>query len=179
MPSAYVYLGVWRDSQFETTLRHIIGARLAVRLVNLLGKSMWIMLQRRLGRLVLLDRYTSDAALPEADLDWKGRISSALVQLTCGEPDLVIVLDAPAEVMFDRKGEQGIQQLQASRELNLTMGDKFRDMVVLDAARTPDEVRQEATAVLSDRWTRKSLSPRDPGIRRRLSTRRVPGRRAR
>jgi len=66
MPCVYVYLGVWRDNRFETTLRHVIGARLAVRLVALLGKSVWIQLQRRLGRLVLLDRYTSDAALPKS-----------------------------------------------------------------------------------------------------------------
>ena len=154
MPSTYVYLGVWRDSRFETTLRHVVGARLAVRLVTLLGKSAWIRLQRRLGRLVVLDRYTSDAALPKSDLDWKGRITSTLVQMTCPEPDLVMVLDAPAEVMFARKGEQGIPRLQASRDLNLAMVDRFRDGVVLDATRSPDEVRQEATAYLCDRWAR-------------------------
>jgi len=66
-----------------------------------------------------------------------------------------MVLDAPAEVMFDRKGEQGIRRLQASRDLNLAMVDRFRDVVVLNAARSPDEVRREATAFLSDRWAQK------------------------
>ena len=162
MPSVYVYLGVWRDSRFETTLRHVVGARLALRLLTLLGKSIWIQLQRRLGKLVLLDRYTSDAVLPESDLDWKGRISSILVRLTCAEPDLVIVLDAPAELMYERKGEQGIARLETSRDMNFALVDKFRDAVVLDASHSAEQVRRQAMVCLWARWAAKALRPARP-----------------
>jgi thymidylate kinase len=156
MPSSYVYLGVWRESRFEETLRHLTGARLALRLVTLLAKSAWIQLQRRLGKLVILDRYTSDAALPADALDWKGRVSSTLVQKTCGEPDLVVVLDAPAELMFARKGEQGIAKLQASRDMNLAMVNRFRDVVVVDAAQQPDGLRRQVTSHICERWAGKA-----------------------
>jgi thymidylate kinase len=160
MPSSYVYLGVWRDSRFENILRHITGSRLALRLATLLGKSAWIQLQRHLGKLVLLDRYTSDAALPASAVDWKGCISSTLVQKTCAEPDLVVVLDAPAETMFARKGEQSIAKLQASREMNLAMLETFRDVVVVDAAQPPEDVRREVTIHISDHWVGKALRRR-------------------
>ena len=167
MPSSYVYLGVWRDSRFESTLRHVIGARLALRLATLLGKSAWIQLQRRLGKLVVLDRYTSDAVLPADASDWKASISSTLVQKTCGEPDLVVVLDAPAEVMFARKGEQGITRLQASRAMNLAMLDTFRDVVVVDASQQAEDVRREVTIHICDRWAGKALTAAQPATQAR------------
>jgi thymidylate kinase len=129
-------------------------------LATLLGKSAWIQLQRRLGKLVLLDRYTSDAALPASAVDWKGSISSTLVQKTCAEPDLVVVLDAPAETMFARKGEQSVAKLQAIREMNLAMLETFRDVVVVDAAQPPEDVRREVTIHISDHWAAKALRAR-------------------
>jgi thymidylate kinase len=157
MPSTYVYLGIWRQSGLGESLRRVVGARLAIRLVRLLAKSLLITIHRRQGKLVLLDRHTCDADLPAADLDLKGRVSAALVRRTCAEPDLVLLLDAPVELMYARKGEHGVEELELRREAYLSMRDGLRDMVVLDAAKPAEEVRRHATAILWDRWTRARL----------------------
>lgn len=131
LPSVYVGTEVPDDSRFETaaTMRPVIGARPALRLMTLLGRSGWIELQRRLGKLVLLDRYTSDAALPSSDRIRKGRVRSLLAQLTCPEPDLVLVLDAPAE-----------------------LAQRFRHADLLDTAQPPEDVRRAATVLICERW---------------------------
>jgi thymidylate kinase len=152
MPSRYVYLGIWRDSRFEGVLRRLPGARLAVRLATLKGKSGWITVQRRLGRLVLLDRYTVDAEVPGEVIDWKGRVSAKLVRRSCAEPDLMVLLDAPAEVMFARKGEHDVAALRSSREGYLRMAERFAPMVVVDATQQQDEVRRQVTGLVWARW---------------------------
>jgi thymidylate kinase len=156
LPSKYVYLGIWRPSRFDHVLRRVLGARLAVRIATLLSKAVLIAYHRRRGRLVVLDRYTCDADLPVSELDLKGRVSAMLLRRTCPEPDLILLLDAPVELMYARKGELGLTELQLRRDGYLSMLDKFRDMVIVDAALPLDEVRRQATALLWDRWARSS-----------------------
>jgi thymidylate kinase len=154
LPARYVYLGVWRALRFESQLRRILGARLAVRLATLVAKAIVIGAERRLGRLVVLDRYTADVDLPSADLDLKGRISAALVRRTNAEPDLILLLDGPAELMYERKGEHGVPELQAWRDAYRAMGERFPQMVVVDASLPVDEVRREATKLVWDAYVR-------------------------
>ena len=153
LPARYVYLGIWRQARLEEHLRHVVGARLAIRLAKLLAKSVSIAYHRRRGRLVLLDRFTCDADLPSADLDLKGRISAKMVQRTCAEPDVIVLLDAPVELMYARKGEHGTEELQLRRTAYLGMAERFPQMVVVDAAQPLEEVRRQATALLWRRWT--------------------------
>jgi len=157
LPTAYLYLGVWRESRFEAQLRRIFGARLALRLGNLLTKAVLIAWNQRRGRLVVLDRYTLDAELPSDDLDLKGRISARLVRRTNADPDLMILLDAPAELMYARKGEHGVAELQLRRKAYLAMAKRFPQMVVVDAEQSRDEVRRQATQLIWKRW----LHPHD------------------
>jgi thymidylate kinase len=164
MPSGYVYLGIWRDSRFESALQHVLGARLAVRMVSLVGKSAWIVAQRRLGRLVVLDRYTADADLPYDRHDWKGRVSAVLVRRTVPEPDLVVVLDAPGRLMFDRKGEHTVAELQASRDNYVRMVGSFRHSAIIDATAPPDIVRRRATTLIWRRWSGRDLSESVHGV---------------
>jgi thymidylate kinase len=156
IPARYIYLGIWRQTPFEERLRRVVGARLALRLVTLLSKSVLIRYHRSRGRVILLDRYTCDADLPAADVDWKGRVSARLVRRTCAEPDLVILLDAPVELMYARKGEHGIRELQLRRDAYLAMAGRFRQMVILDATEPLDDVRRRATVLLWDAWSRAS-----------------------
>jgi thymidylate kinase len=152
LPARYVYLGVWGKSCFETRLRRIFGARLAARLVKLIAKEVIIRGRRRLGCLVLLDRYTVDVELPSAAVDLKGRISAMLVRRTNAVPDLIILLDGPVELMYQRKGEHGIAELQRRRDSYLAMRGRFPQMVIIDAAMPADEVRREATRLIWDAW---------------------------
>jgi len=164
VPSAYVYLGIWRDMRYESVLRWLIGARLAVRLFSLLGKARWIAWQRRMGRLVLLDRFTADADLPYDRFDWRGRVSAAIVRRTVPDPDLVLVLDAPGALMFARKGEHTEAELEESRSNYLRIAHRFRHHAVIDATRPADVVRREATALIWRRWSGAELEEPARGV---------------
>jgi thymidylate kinase len=153
LPARYVYLGVWRDIRWEEQLSRIFGARLAIRLVKLIGKRGLIAYHRFLGCVVLLDRFTCDADLPSADLDRWARISARLVRRTNADPDLMILLDGPVELMYARKHEQGLAELQLRRDAYLAMTERFPQMVVLDAARPAEEVRRRATELVWGRWS--------------------------
>jgi thymidylate kinase len=83
------------------------------------------------GRLVVFDRYVYDALLPpQAPLVWLKRPYFWLLSRACPPPGLVILLDAPGEVMHARCGDRGAVELEAERE-------QFARV----AARTPCAVR--------------------------------------
>jgi thymidylate kinase len=151
MRSSYVYMGVWREYPWDRWLRYLPGARLSQRIVRLVARSAQAWFQRVRGRIVLLDRFTYDALLPSPLLDRRGRITVALVKRIGAEPQLVLVLDAPAEVMFARKGEQGIEELERRRRSYLEVARVRRDVVVIDATRPPEAVREEAQQAI---WSR-------------------------
>jgi len=148
LPSRLVYMGVWRDYPWDRWLRWLPGARLGLRLARLAARSAQCRYHRLRGRLVLLDRFTYDAALPTPDLDWRGRVTAALVRRLSRNPDLVLVLDAPAEVMYARKGEQGIPVLARDRRSYLDLALRHAAVNVIDATLTPSRVRREAHLAL-------------------------------
>jgi thymidylate kinase len=58
-------------------------------------------------------------------------------------PDLVIYLDAPAELLFARKGELGVEELERRRQGFLAIGRRVPGFVRVDAARPLPEVYAE------------------------------------
>jgi thymidylate kinase len=150
-PSSYVYMGVWREYPWDRWLQCLPGARLIQRMLRLLIRSAQGRLQRARGRVVLLDRFTYDVLLPSPVLDRRGRITVALVRRVGTEPQLVLVLDAPAEIMFARKGEQGIEELERRRLSYLDVARVRDDSAVIDATQPVEAVREEAQRVV---WAR-------------------------
>ena len=156
LPARYVYMGVWREHRWDRTARFIPGLRLGMRLARLLTRSAEASFHRVRGRIVLLDRFTYDVLLPSANLDNRGRITAALVRRVCPEPDLVIVLNAPADVMFARKGEHGVDELELRRLSYLEVARTRDHSVIIDATKPIEAVRAEAQravwARLRERW---------------------------
>jgi thymidylate kinase len=150
-PSSYVYMGVWREYPWDRWLQYLPGARLTQRMLRLLARSVQARLLRARGQVVLLDRFTYDALLPSPVLDRRGRITVALVRRVGAEPQLVLILDAPAEVMFARKGEQGIEELERRRRSYLEVARARDDTAVIDATQPVEAVREEAQRVV---WAR-------------------------
>ena len=58
-------------------------------------------------------------------------------------PDLVILLDAPAEVFFARKGEGTLESIEMRRQEYLAQADMFRSFVIVDARQPTDAVVAE------------------------------------
>jgi thymidylate kinase len=148
LPTRQVYMGVWREYPWDRWTRWLPGARLAARIARLAARSAQCRYHRLRGRVVLLDRFTYDAALPAPELDWRGRITQALVRRLSPDPDLVLVLDAPADVMFARKGEQGVPRLARDRDSYLRFAARHRSATVIDATMPPGRVRTHAQRAL-------------------------------
>jgi thymidylate kinase len=151
LDARYVYLGMWQKSRFRQLVAPIPGARLALVLAKLLVRAARIAGHRRLGRLVVVDRFTYDADVPSATAEWKGRISAKVLKRVTREPDVAILLDAPVEVMFARKGEHSPARLQELRSSYLRIARSHPQLVVVDAGRPPEDVRRVATALVWER----------------------------
>lgn len=71
------------------------------------------------------------------------------------QPDVVFYLDAPAEVLFARKGEATVEYLEARRQAFLRQGQVTRNFIRVDATQTADEVYDEVVAHLSKFYQQK------------------------
>jgi thymidylate kinase len=99
---------------------------------------------RRRGEIVILDRdfffdyYISDVARTNRSVG--RRLHGALLKRAFPRPDLVVYLDAPAEVLFARKGEWSIEWLAERRAQYQAMLRMAPHHAVVDATRPIDEV---------------------------------------
>lgn len=143
----------------------------AARLTVLLKRAIWLMVtvseelnvaarSRRIvrsGRVALLDRhplwdyYAYDVTRP---VDWAARLHGLALRRMF-QPDLVLLLDAPAVVLFDRKGEGTVDLLeQRRRDYQAVRGFARSEVVVIDVAPALDDVIEAAATVLRRRLTR-------------------------
>lgn len=102
------------------------------------------MRERRRGRTVIFDRYLYDAEV-DAAVEGRGRREQQVlrwIRRRLPAPDLVLVLDAPADVLFARKGEHDVARLDRLRRAYADIAGDVPAVAVID-------VRQDAAAVLS------------------------------
>lgn len=99
---------------------------------------------RRRGEVVILDRdfffdyYISDVARTHRSIG--RRLHGLLLRRAFPRPDLVVYLDAPAEVLFARKGEWSIEWLAERRTQYRAMLRLAPHHAIVDATRPVDEV---------------------------------------
>jgi thymidylate kinase len=96
------------------------------------------------GRVVLCDRHFVFDYSPEIMVDanhaFDRRVRRWVFAHLFPQPDLVIFLDAPGEVLFMRKGDATITDLERRRQAYLTHGDRVPNFVRVDASRPLHEV---------------------------------------
>jgi thymidylate kinase len=103
------------------------------------------------GQIVLFDRYSYDALLPPAaPLTRLSRVRRWVLARSCPRPDLTVVLDAPGEALFARKGEHSAATLERQRQSYLQMRDRIGFSVVVDARPGPDAIRRHVTSLVWD-----------------------------
>lgn len=165
----------------KTVLRRLTySVRSGLRLANWLAEERYrLSVARRhvrRGRIVVFDRhffadfYAADIRKTQGSRRMAQRIHGFVLQHLCPKPDLVVCLDAPAEVLYARKPEGTIERVRRLREECLALRDLFPEFVVVDAALPEDEVVNETAAAIRafrDRRLQEPLS------RRGLSRRRV------
>jgi hypothetical protein len=108
--------------------------------------------QRARGHFVIFDRYTYDALLPSRHkLNRWQRLRRWLLAYACPSPDLILMLDAPGDILFARKGEHSPEYLEQHRQAYLKLKHRFPQMIVVDAACNADQVRR---MVIAHIWRR-------------------------
>jgi thymidylate kinase len=118
-------------------------------------------LARRRGRLVVFDRYTYDADVHwAAQIGVGARVRRWLMRHAAPRPDLTVLLDVPAEVMWARKGEHSPAVLDARRRLYLDLARRTPGFVVVDGTQTPSEVQREVSALAWSAYARVGGQPR-------------------
>jgi thymidylate kinase len=109
--------------------------------------------QRR-GRVVIFDRhffcdyYATDVAGKRADRPWTRRVHGAMLERFYPRPDLVIMLDAPAEVLHGRKGEGTLESLERMRQDYLALEPVVERFVRVDATQDQETVTREVLAAI-------------------------------
>jgi thymidylate kinase len=143
----YVYMGLWRESRWDAPLRGIPGGPTGLLVSRAISAGLRVRYHRFRGRIVVVDRFSYDvlASQPATIGD---RVVAAVALRVAPEPDELLLLDAPGEVMFARKHEHSVELLEARRQSYLGLRTRFPAMVVLDATRSADHVRRMALDAL-------------------------------
>lgn len=140
LPVRCVYMGLWQRG--SSRLPRFFGVfEIAFRPLRIWGRYLRAIGYRRLGRIVVFDRYPLDATLPP-----KGRLVGLkrayfwFLARCAPAPDLLIILDAPGELLFARKGEEDPISLEHDRQYFRALVGRVRNAVIVDASSTTDEV---------------------------------------
>lgn len=140
LPVRVVYLGLSRSGRAVRLASFLPGLVLTMRLATVgraLATSAW---HRRRGRLVIFDRYTFDSMFHSDRPGMRARLWRAVLTRAAPTPDVIILLDAPGDVMFARKGEHSPTELEYARQQYLSLRDRLPGMTVIDATLPSDEV---------------------------------------
>jgi thymidylate kinase len=149
-------------SRWKRLLR---GAKSNVRLANQLAEEWyrqtlaWYYQCR--GFVVLFDRhffadYFAHHVQTNGQRPLGKRLHGAILNRLYPRPDLVIVLDAPAEVLFARKGEGTIALIEKRRREYLEIENHVPRFSVVDATFPLDEVTREVVKLIEDVRGRRS-----------------------
>ena len=121
------------------------------------------------GYVVLLDRhfyfdyYAHDVTAK--GLPWINRLHGWTLEKLYPKPDLTICLDAPAEVLWKRKGEGSLEEVAKRREEYCQLNGVIGAFFLVDATQNEAQVRAEATRIITDFWVgrQKALEPEGTG----------------
>jgi thymidylate kinase len=108
------------------------------------------------GNLVVFDRhflfdyYASHVQRQPGQL-LAARLHGMLLRRLYPRPDMVVVLDAPAEVLHARKREQSVETIEQRRQDYLSLSSLVPDFTVVDATRSQEDVATEITALIRAR----------------------------
>lgn len=140
--------------------RAAAGLKSSLRLANLMAEEWFrqglIWYYQRRGYIVLFDRhfffdyYAHDIANNGVERPLTSRIHGFVLERFYPRPDLVICLDAPAEVLFRRKGEGTLELLELRRQEYLKSWEQVTHFVTVDATQSEDDVTREVVELVQD-----------------------------
>lgn len=138
--------------------RTVSGLKGLLRLLNRIGEEWfrqvvaWYYLRR--GYIVLFDRhffsdyYAHDIQTRDVGRPLTSRIHGLILDRFYPKPDLLVLLDAPAELLFARKGEGTLALLEGRRQEYLQLQDKIEHFAIVDASQDEDTVAEQVEALI-------------------------------
>jgi len=143
LPNRLLYMGLWGRDQPATALGMVAAAaKRPPRAWLRYGISQY---HRLRGRLVIFDRYPYDAYQPAAPpLVALKRVYFAVLARCCPAPDLVLLIDTPPEVAFERKPEDPLEHLAALHDAYMALAPRVPHLQILPGDRTAEQVRADA-----------------------------------
>lgn len=151
----------------KNPLKNLLStAKTSLRLTNLMAeewfRQMVVSWYKFRGNIVLFDRhffidyYAHDIARGD-DILLPNRIHGFMLKNMYPRPDLVIMLDAPPEVLFARKGEGTVELLEIRRQEYLDIQNVIPEFHVVDATQTQDEVAEQVKSIIEDFYAQKTI----------------------
>jgi thymidylate kinase len=161
LPVRSVYMGLYQNPAPRKARRLRPVPRSAKRVATQWSRWLEGAYHRRRGRLVVFDRYTYEAEVPNRFRHGRrGRARRWVLAHSCPPPDLAVLLDAPGDVLYSRKGEHDLVLLERQREAYRALLRRLPRSVVVDASDDPARVRAEVTAAIWREYVRR-WPPRD------------------
>ena len=163
LPVRSVYMGLTGGLLRYIAHLHVPGLVLLSRLLVFWCRYLRAQYHQARGRLVLYDRYIYDAMVPHPErLNWLRRASRWVDGHACPRPDLVLVLNAPGEVMYARKGEYTPEMLGEWRRYFLALQNRMAQFEIVDTTRKREVVRIDAMDRIWQRyivhWAKNSMA---------------------
>lgn len=162
MPVHSVYLGLYGGARAGAKRHRIPGIGLARRLAAMWRGWFTGWWHVRRGRLVVFDRHPYDARLGQGSRGLAARVGRAILGHALPRPDVVVVLDAPAELLVARKAEHPVDRIEAQRQRYLALAGRVGATVIDVGAPLDDVARAVTAAAWADRPTdaRRRAGPR-------------------
>jgi thymidylate kinase len=159
-PVEQIYMGLYQKKTTGPEVRATPGLGFAGKILKQWRRYLAAQSHKSRGRFVIFDRYTYDALLPsQRRLSMWQKLRRWLLANACPSPDLIVVLDAPGELLFARKGEHSADYLEQHRQAYLALQSRFPQMAVVDATRNAESVRRTVVTLM---W--RAFAKKLPGI---------------
>jgi thymidylate kinase len=155
-PVRTVYMGLTGGMLARVDRLRIPGVVRLGRLLVIWGRYLRAQHHILRGRLVVFDRYVYDAEVPTPyPLRRSRRLGRWIDGRSCPPPDLVIVLDAPGQVMHQRKGAYDAETLENWRQHFRALLRRIPGLVIVDTTQGVDAVRADVTARVWQRYVKR------------------------
>lgn len=148
-PVRTVYMGLYGAGRPGAKAPRGLAGRLARQWSGYLRAAY----HRARGRLVVYDRYGYDALLGAAGASSvRARLRRWLLSHAVPGPDVVVLLDAPAELLHARKQEHDVATLETQRRAYLDLASRLPAMRIVSADQEAAAVRRQVTALIWERY---------------------------
>jgi thymidylate kinase len=147
-----IYLGLKRG---RTRRRYAVpGMTLAANVLHRWRGCLPGVAYRRRGSVIIFDRYSYDALAQREPKTWRRKLARWLMAFSCPAPDVTILLDAPPEILYERRGNRDLASTGERRARYLRLASDLPRITVMDTSRDPEGVRRQVTSLIWQSYVR-------------------------